>query len=337
MGWPSHAPGGGRHDWATYIERGCVEPFRNAARGMPDVDAPVDEGGRSMLMEVLAYAGGEPWLEIVKLLIGAGADVNRRDAGRRLVWDFAPTSGPGCDRIWRALIQSGLDVNTRGDKNETALMRVCSVYDGSGDYSSVEAIVRLLLDAGAQVNVVDQYQISPLQSAAGTGNVKAVRVLLKDGADPNLAATSRRGALFEAAVRGHADVIQALLQAGARIDAVTLGSRMASYPAFTSGIVDVEGVTPLIAAAEGGHFQALRLLVDAGADVNRADASGFTPLMGAARAGHAKMVQFLLNPGARRDAVDAGGRNAQKHAAEFQKLNEIAPIFKRIPGNADPD
>ena len=336
MGWPSHAVGGGRHDWATYLERGFVEPFRNALRGMPEVDAPVDDGGRTMLMEVLTFARGEPWLEIVNLLIGAGADVNRRVSGGRLVWDFAPTSNPGCVEIWRALIQSGLDVTTRGVKNETALMRVCSVYHGSGNYSSVEAIVRLLLDAGAEVNVVDQYQVSALQSAAGSGNIKAVKVLLKGGADPNLAATSRRSALFEAAVHGHADVVQALIQAGAQVDAVTLGSRLASYPAFTAGIVDVEGVTPLIAAAEGGHFQAVRQLADAGADVNRADASGFAPLMGAARTGHAKMAQFLLDRGARRDAVDASGRNAQKHAAEFQQLSEIAPLLKRTPGKADP-
>ncbi len=87
MSWPSHGPRG-RHDWWTYLERGYVAPFRDAVREMPDVDVPVDDSGRTMLMEVLAYAGGEPWLEIVTLLIGAGADVNRRDLGGRPVWDF---------------------------------------------------------------------------------------------------------------------------------------------------------------------------------------------------------------------------------------------------------
>jgi hypothetical protein len=91
---------------------------------MPDVDVPVDDSGRTMLMEVLAYAGGEPWLEIVTLLIGAGADVNRCDLGGRPVWDFAPTSGPSCVEIWRALIQASLDVNARGEKGSKR-GRVC--------------------------------------------------------------------------------------------------------------------------------------------------------------------------------------------------------------------
>ncbi len=72
MSWPSHGPRG-RHDWGTYLERGYVDPFRDAVREMPDVDVPLDDGGRTMLMEVLAFAGGAQWLEIVALFVGAGA------------------------------------------------------------------------------------------------------------------------------------------------------------------------------------------------------------------------------------------------------------------------
>lgn len=291
MGWPSHGPGG-RHDWETYLERGYVDPFREAVRCIPDVDAPIDDGGRTMLMEVLAYARGKPWLEIVTLLIKAGADVNRRDSSGRPVWDFAPTSGPSFDEIWRALIQTGLDANSRGVKNETPLIRVCAVYlDPAADHSVVRSMlstVQLLLDAGVEVNVVDKYNYSPIRSAAGVGSNEVVKVLLKAGADPNLVGTGTRSALFDAAIYGHARIVQALLQAGAHVDAATLGSR---------GNSEIEGVTPLIAAAEGGHLDVVRLLVDAGADVNRSDSSGFTALMGTVRSGHPKMVKFFLARG----------------------------------------
>lgn len=335
MGWPSHGRSG-RHDWWTYLERGYAEPFREAVREMDDVDVAFEGPGRTMLM----YAVGST-VEIVKILIEAGADVNRKDSSGRPVWDFAPTSGPASPGFWRALIEAGLDVRSRGQKNETPLMMVSSVYLAPATdrphLLSVLSVIQMLLDAGAEVNVLDCYNETPLRAASGIGNIEVVKVLLKAGADPNLLGNGTRSALFEAALKGHGRVVQALLQAGARVDAATLGCRIRSFPVFTSGYEDAEGVTPLIAAAEGGYLQAVRLLVEAGADLNRPDASGFTPLMGAARSGNAGMVRFLLERGARVDAIDAHGRDARRHAVEFQHQREIVPILDQARNRDVPD
>lgn len=324
MHWPSHG-NRGRHDWWTYLERGYLDPFRDVLCEMPDVvDAPVDDNGRTMLM----YALGSS-VEIVNLLITAGADVNRRDSSGRSVWDFAPTWGPLSVEKWRALIQAGLDVNSRGTKDETPLISVCSGYVSPATNDSYIqsrcAIVQLLLDAGAGVNVVDQYNDSPLRAAAAAGNGEVVKILRNAGSNPNQLGSGTRSALFEAAIHGHGKIAQSLLQGGAQVEAATLGSRFSHLSGY---LIDVEGVTPLIAAAENGSLEVVRLLVDAGADVNRPDSSGFTPLMGAARAGHAKMVEFLLERGARLDAVDASGRNALTHAVEFKHRQEIAPVLQ---------
>lgn len=323
--WPSHGSRG-RHDWWTYLERGYAEPFRDVLRDRPDVvDAPIDENGRTMLM----YALGSS-IEIVNILIKAGADVNHRELSGRAVWDFAPTWGPFSVDIWSALIQAGLDIKSRGTKNETPLISVCSGYvaPATNDFyrQSRCAIVQLLLNAGAEVDVVDQYNDSPLRAAAAAGNSEVVLILRKVGANPNLLGSGTRSALFEAAIHGHDKIVQSLVQGGAHVEAATLGSRFSQLPGY---LMDVEGVTPLIAAAEAGHFQTVRLLVNAGADVNRSDASGFNSLMGAARAGHPSMVKFLLERGARLDAVDANGRNALTHAIEFKHQQEIAPILTR--------
>lgn len=334
MGWPTHGRGG-RHDWATYLERGYEAPFREAVREIDDVDADFDDNGRSMLMYALS-SGSSASAGIVGILIGAGADVNRQDASGRPAWDFAPTWGPSSVEIWSALIGAGLDVKSRGVKNETALISVCAGYVDPATNrefrESRRAIVQLLLEAGAEVDAADQYGDTPLRAAAGAGNAEVVKLLVKAGAEGSTPGAGGRSALYEASLHGQALIVRTLLQAGAPLEAAALGSRIRALPVFTSGYIDAEGVTPLIAAAEGGHFEVVRLLVDAGAAVNRADSTGFTPLMGAARAGHAGMARFLVERGAERSAVDRSGRNALAHAVEFGHQRVMAAILK--PGTS---
>ena len=76
-----------------------------------------------------------------------------------------------------------------------------------------------------------------------------------------------------------------LLQAGANVN-----------------VANVNGQTPLMAAARNGHIGAVRLLLEAGADVNAANAKGQTALMGAAQSGHIEAVRLLLDA----DASTAG-------------------------------
>ena len=47
------------------------------------------------------------------------------------------------------------------------------------------ALVRRLLDAGADVNALTEYQVSPLSIACRNGDAKIARSLLKSGADAN--------------------------------------------------------------------------------------------------------------------------------------------------------
>ena len=60
---------------------------------------------------------------------------------------------------------------------------------------------------------------------------------------------------------------------------------------------DDDGVTQLYIAAELGQEAIVRALIEAGADVNKATDNGWTPLAIAAEEGHTAIVQIL------RDAV----------------------------------
>ena len=78
--------------------------------------------------------------------------------------------------------------------------------------------LRLLLDAGAEVDGTDQYGRTALMMAARQGLVENMRILLDAGADANARASLRRGntALELAARNGHGEAVALLRAAGAR-------------------------------------------------------------------------------------------------------------------------
>ena len=74
------------------------------------------------------------------------------------------------------------------------------------------------------------------------------------------------------------------------------------------------GYTPLIWASSRGHTETVRLLLEAGADVNLTANDGQTALMRAADYGHAEVVELLLKSGADVNAQNENGITAMKLA-----------------------
>ena len=79
-----------------------------------------------------------------------------------------------------------------------------------------KAVVKLLLDSGAEANKADKYGYTPLHKAACRGHKEVVELLLDRGADPSkVEEVFKETALHKAAYYGHKDVVQLLLVRGA--------------------------------------------------------------------------------------------------------------------------
>ena len=75
-------------------------------------------------------------------------------------------------------------------------------------------------------------------------------------------------------------------------------------------------VQPLHAAVAAHSLDAVSLLLDCAADVNARQQVGYTPLMGAASAGREDLVDLLLRHGADPSAVSEDGKTAADVARE---------------------
>lgn len=123
---------------------------------------------------------------------------------------------------------------------------------------------------------------TPLLSAITFADLELVRFLLKHEADPNVEVDDGYTCLLSA-IDSDADestpIVVELIRAGADIYAI-----------------GINGWTPLHMAAARGHVEKARILIDAGADVNRRkEIDGLeTPLMEAAFSGQPAMVRLLL-------------------------------------------
>jgi ankyrin repeat protein len=128
---------------------------------------------------------------------------------------------------------------------------------------------------------------TPLLVAAAYLEVDLMRLLLAGGADP------RTGL--------HDGTTPLLAAAGANIEKEARPSDLERW-----NIVDSD--TPDVPRAEAEVLGAVRLLLDAGADVNGADDAGDTALHAAAAAGATSLIQLLADHGAALEVENQAGQ-----------------------------
>jgi ankyrin repeat protein len=262
----------------------------------------------------------------VQALFKSGADPNQRyETGATALMYAAAFSTDECLRV---LLDAGAQVNGKGNNGATALMW------GTGD----SAMVRLLLERGADVNAKTKDGTTALVTAARRGNTDSVKLLLAQGADPKASANNGAELLRIAYLSNSPGLRQTLMAAGIDVkERAQLGRMPASllaYPERMREFLDKGGVTgpfsTLGAAAAGGHIEAMRLLLERGADPNQKDTGGRTVLMLAAGAfpPNAASVRFVLELGGDIQARDDAGRTALDWALTLGET-EISGLLRK--------
>lgn len=217
-----------------------------------------------------------------------------------------------------------------------------AAFDGTID------IVRMLLDAGADINSDDGFA---LQTAAEHNHIDVVKLLLERGADINRLSTHdgmAAGTALQAAVEnGNEEIVDVLLEHGADPNA---GGGDNKYPIIgaakkmENGIfkklvhakadVNVVGgsddTTPLVEAAYYLPKESLELVLDSGADINHKDIFGNTALMLAAVKGDHESVELLLERGADVLIQDQDGDNALHKAYNSNHHETIMAVIGHV-------
>jgi ankyrin repeat protein len=163
-----------------------------------------------------------------------------------------------------------------------------------GELARLEAI----LEAGGDVNVVNDKGRTALMAASGAGNIDIVRMLLSRGANPNIADKEGDTALKEAALSHFADITSAGRPLTVYIGIVKL------LIAKGADVNAPKGWPPLICASESGNNEVVKLLLQNGANINAKNVRGMSALSRAIYDGNFDTVKILLANGADIESKD---------------------------------
>ncbi|KAI1259585.1 hypothetical protein F5Y18DRAFT_294970 [Xylariaceae sp. FL1019] len=224
---------------------------------------------------VKAAEGGN--VSVVSELLAHKADPNARNRLGQTALFVAATKGH--DKVIETLLNAGAVVDCPDREGRSALLFLAS--EKPNKLKCTHNTLRILRDHGANIEVRDQIERTPLLWAATNGNIGLARFLLESRANVNAKNNRGRTALHLAAESNDKEnreaMVRLLLDHGANPRVISDG-----------------GWTPLHNAAQAGFLPVAILLLGANVDVNAVLTNGMTPLHWAAFNGFEDIVRLLL-------------------------------------------
>ena len=237
--------------------------------------------------------------DTINVLLNAGADPNIADADGDTWLHYAARNYCHMEVV-QAIISHGVDVNITNKMNITALMIACK--EGNKE------AINVLLNAGADHNIADAYGHTWLHYAARNyRQPEVLQTIINHGVDVNVTNEHKITALMLACEKGNKDVINILLDAGA-----------------DHNITDAYGDTWLHYAARNyWHPEVLHSLISHGVGVNATNRKNITAFMTACAKGNKDIINVLLNAGADPDKADTDGDTCLHYAARHYCHMEV--------------
>ncbi|XP_030534830.2 ankyrin-1 [Rhodamnia argentea] len=233
-----------------------------------------------------------------------------KDANKRGALHFAAREGK--TEVCRYLLEElKLDVDTKDDDGETPLIH--AARQGHTETA------KYLVERGANPDIPSDLGATALHHSAGIGDIELLKFLLARGVDIDSQSDAGTPLIWAA---GHAqqDAVKVLLEHHANPNTET-----------------DDDITPLLSSVAASSVECLKLLIQAGANVN-ISAGGATPLHIAADNGNPEIINCLLDAGADPNIVDEDGLKPIQVAAGrgnraaveilFPKTTQVHTILK---------
>ncbi|KAI9852682.1 MAG: Ankyrin repeat domain-containing protein 44 [Vezdaea acicularis] len=264
--------------------------------------------GRDLLIDIEGEFGCTPIYvaalcgnkAFVEYCIEQGADVTKGDNMGNTALHVALTS----DVAEIILQRPGMDINMlSSESRETPLNRAV--------YLAHKEAVRFFLDKGADLNTSDKWGEVPLHSA---NDVDIARILLEAGAAVDVKAENSKTPLIRAVDRGNEEIVRLFLDSGADIQtegpagmnalyAATMGddeAHEAIYRLLINRGIDINhqgsnGWTVAHAVAWSEQLKYLKIICEAGADIDIMNNIECTPFHHAVMKGNSEMIEYLLD------------------------------------------
>ena len=253
---------------------------------------------------VLHYAANEGNKELVQPLIDAHADAEAPNSHGHRALHFAARKGHKDFVEQLVTAVTHLDANAQDQDGKTALHLAAA----AGHLSTV----RLLLERGAQPDILDSSKNLPLHYAAWDGHVHVVEMLLSD-ANMNAQGYIGRTVLSISALSGHENIVRLLLDRNVKLE---LGDDGQSTPLMNAVRMNHTGITQLLiskdanihtvdgerrtllhGAARNGNYDLVKLLLDRHCDVYTVSKSGDTPFLEAVFSNNLKLIDLFSSHG----------------------------------------
>jgi len=250
-------------------------------------------------------------------------------------------------KIIQLFLDYGANVNSTDEYGNNFLLEILKFEDVNLNVRL--NIIKLLIKAGADPNIQNNYGETALMIANYDDNLDIVNILLKAGADPNIKDKNGVTALMNATY--NPDIVEIMIKAGADPNIQDIyGKTALMNPSGRKNIVEIlikagadpniqnnNGETALMIANHYDNPDIVEILIKSGADPNIQDKNGKTALMNANRK---NIVEILINAGANPNIKDTYGKtalmnaiiNGRKDIVEILINADAEPNIKDISG-----